>query len=103
MLKTMFPIELLRTVLGLIGIGSAFMAGSTLSAVRKGQLKAGRHYAWMVRAAVCLAALAFRHNPDAIMIGSWALAAAAFAGGWWHASHQKPPEDLSHEIVPHDR
>jgi hypothetical protein len=24
MLKTMFPIELLRTVLGLIGIGSAF-------------------------------------------------------------------------------
>jgi hypothetical protein len=37
------------------------------------------------------------------MISSWALAAAAFAGGWWHASHQKPPEDLSHDIVPHDR
>src|SRR4051812_35180297 len=98
MLKTMFPIELLRTVLGLIGIGSAFMAGSTLSAVRKGQLKVGCHYVWMVRAAVCLAALAFRHNSDAIMIGSWALAAVAFAGGWWHVLHQKPSEDLSHNI-----
>jgi hypothetical protein len=36
------------------------------------------------------------------MIGGWALSAAAFAGGWWQASHQKPPEDLSHEIVPRD-
>jgi hypothetical protein len=101
--KTMVPIELLRVILGLIGIGSAFMAGSTLTAVRRGVLKAGRHYAWMVRAVVCLAALAFRHNPDAVMIGSWVLAAAAFAGGWFRGSHQKPPEDLSHDIVPHDR
>ena len=100
--KTVFPIELLRGLLGLIGIGSAFMAGRTLAAVRKGLLKAGRHYAWMVRAVVCLAALAFRHAPDAVMIGGWALAAAAFAGGWWQASHPKPPEDLSQEIVPRD-
>ena len=98
----MFPIELLRTLLGLIGMGSAFMAGSTLAAVRKGLLKARRHYAWMFRAVVCLAALAFRHPPDAVMIGGWALSAAAFAGGWWQASHQKPPEDLSREIVPRD-
>jgi hypothetical protein len=56
----------------------------------------------MVRAVVCLAALAFRHSPDALMIGAWALSVAAFAGGWWQASHRQPPEDLSHEIVPRD-
>jgi hypothetical protein len=98
--KTVFPIELLRGLLGLIGLGSAFMAGRTLE--RKGPVKVGRHFAWMIRAVVCLAALAFRHAPDGLMIGGWALAAAAFAGGWWQASHQKPPEDLSHEIVPRD-
>jgi hypothetical protein len=102
MLKTVFPIELLRVLLGLIGIGSAFMAGQTLAAVRKGLVKAGRHYAWMVRAVVCLAALAFRHAVDAVMIVAWALAVVAFAGGWWQGTHQKPPEDLSHDIVPRD-
>jgi hypothetical protein len=102
MLKRVFPIELLRVLLGLIGIGSALMAGRTMAAVRQGLVKAGRHYAWMVRAVVCLAALAFRHSPDAVLIGGFALAAAAFAGGWWQMSHQKPPEDLSHDIVPRD-
>jgi hypothetical protein len=100
--KTVFPIELLRFFLGLIGVGSAFMAGSTLAALRKGRGKASRHYAWMVRAVVCLAALAFRHVPDAVMIGAWMLSAVAFAGGWRQTSHQKPPEDLSHDIVPKD-
>ena len=100
--KNVFPIELLRVILGLIGVGSAFMAGSTLAAVRKGMVKAGRHYAWMVRAVVCLAAIAFRHTLDAVMIAAWTLAIVAFAGGWRQASHQKPPEDLSHDIVPRD-
>ena len=100
--KNVFPIELLRVILALIGVGSAFMAGSTLAAVRKGTVKVGRHYAWMVRAVVCLAAIAFRHSLDAVMIGGWALSIVAFAGGWWQASHQKPPEDLSHDIVPRD-
>ena len=102
MLEAVYPTELLRGLLGLIGIGSAFMAGRTMAAVRQGLLKAGRHYAWMVRAVVCLAALAFRHSPDALMIGAWALSVAAFAGGWRHALHRRPPEDLSHEIVPRD-
>jgi hypothetical protein len=102
MLKIVVPIELLRVILALIGVGSAFMAGSTLAAVRKGRVKAGRHYAWMVRAVVCLAAIAFRHTLDAVMIGAWALSVVAFAAGWWQASHQKPPEDLSHDIVPRD-
>ena len=102
MLEAVYPMALMRGLLGLIGIGSAFMAGRTMAAVRQGLLKPGRHYAWIVRALVCLAALAFRHFPDALMIGAWALSVAAFAGGWRHASHPHPPEDLSHEIVPHD-
>ncbi len=100
--KNVFPIELLRLILALIGVGSAFMAGSTLAAVRTGTVKAGRHYAWMVRAAVCLAAIAFRHSLDAVMLGGWLFAAIAFAAGWWQSSHRKPPEDLSHDIVPRD-
>src|ERR1035437_4087695 len=100
--NTVFPIALLRVFLGLIGLGSAFMAGSTLAAGRKRRLNGGRHYAWMWRAVFCLAALAFRPSPDAVLIGAWALSAAAFGGGWWQGTHQKPPEDLSHEIVPRD-
>jgi len=100
--KTVFPIEILRVLLGLIGIGSAFMAGQTEAAVRQGRAKAGRHYAWMVRALVCLAALAFRHAFDSVMMGAWALAAIALVRGWWYGMHQKPPEDLSRDIVPRD-
>jgi hypothetical protein len=97
-----YPTELPRSLLGLIGLGSAFMAGRSLAAVRKGLVQAGRHYAWMLRTVLCLAALAFRHSPDAILMGGWALSAAACAGGWWQVAHRKPPEDLSHEIVPRD-
>ena len=70
MLKTVFPIELLRAFLASSASAAPSWPASTLAAVRKGRVKAGRHYAWMVRAVVCLAALAFRHAPDAVMIGS---------------------------------
>jgi hypothetical protein len=102
MLEEMFPMELLRVLLSLIGLGSAFMAGRTMAAARKGQIKAGRHIAWMFRAVICLAALAFRQSLDALMIGTWVLAAVAYAGGWWQMTHAKPPEDLSHNLVPRD-
>jgi hypothetical protein len=97
-----FPIGLLRGLLGLIGIGSAFMAGRTMVAVRKGLVKAGRHYAWMVRAVLCLAALAYRHTLDALMIAAWAFSLAAFAVGWWQAANSRPPEDLSERILPRE-
>jgi len=102
MLKTMYPIELLRVLLALIGVGAAFMAGRTLAGVRARQVKPGRHIAWMVRAVLCLLALGFRHVPDLVMLGALVLAVAAFAGGWWQAAHTKPPEDLSHDIVPRE-
>ena len=96
----MFPIEFLRVLLGLIGVGSAYMAGRTQAAVRAKRVKAARHIAWMIRAALCLLALGFRHAPDLILIGALVLAVAAFVGGWWQASHAKPPEDLSQDIFP---
>ncbi|MEO8597015.1 MAG: hypothetical protein ABI759_27100 [Candidatus Solibacter sp.] len=98
----MFPIETLRAILALIGAGSAFMAGQTLPAMRARRVKPARHLAWMLRTALCLGALGFRHQPDLIMAGAVILATAAFAAGWWQASHVKPPEDLSQDIVPHD-
>ena len=106
MLKTCSPSNSYAILLGLIGIGSAFMAGQTLAAVRQGQIKARRHYAWMARAAgLPRPALAFRHQSGlADHARPLALAASPLSpadGGM--ASHQKPPEDLSHDIVPHDR
>ena len=102
MLIAVFPIQLLRGLLGLIAIGSAWMAGRTTAAVRKGLLKPGRLYAWMARVVLCLAAMAFRHSPDALLISDAFLAVAAFAGGWWQVSHAPPPEDLSAAIVPRE-
>ena len=100
--KTVFPIELLRVLLALIAIGSAFMAGHTEAAVRQGRIKTRRHYVWMARAMVCLAALAFRHPFDSIMSVALSFSAIALSRGWWRGMHQKPPEDNSHDIVPRD-
>ena len=98
----MYPIELLRFLLALIGVGAAFMAGRTMAGVRAKHVKPARHLAWMVRTVLCLLALGFRHAPDLVMLGALVLSIAAFAVGWWQAAHSKPPEDLSHDIVPRE-
>lgn len=94
--------ELLRAVLAVIGVACAAMAGRSLLAVRRGWQKPPRLYGWVIRALVCVTAIVFRHSVDTLAMAAWALAAAAFAAGYWAALHQKPPEDLSHDIVPHD-
>jgi hypothetical protein len=91
--------EFLRGVLGIIGLGCAYMAGRALAAVRKGWQKSSRVYAWIIRATVCLAA---RYPVDAIAITLWGLAVAAFAVAYWQTMHQKPREDLSQDIFPHE-
>ena len=95
-----FPIEFLRGVLGLLGLASAYMAGRSFAGVRQGAVKPGRHFAWLIRTLLCLATLAFRHPIDSAVLIIWCLAAVAFAGGLWQATHQKPPEDLTDEIFP---
>jgi hypothetical protein len=99
----MVPIEFLRGFLGLMGLGCAYMVGRTLVGVRKGQLKLSRLYAWLLRTAVCMLALSFRHPVDGLSLMIWGLALVGCAGGFWQASHQKPPEDLTHEIFPPER
>ena len=90
--------EFLRGTLGIIGLGCAYMAGRSLVFVRKGWLKLSKLYAWLLRAFVCLSVIIFRHPVDTVAIVVWALSAVAFAIAYWQASHQKPPEDLSHQM-----
>jgi hypothetical protein len=92
--------EFLRGVLGVIGVACAFMAGRSLVAVRKGWQKPSTLYGWMIRAAVCLSAIIFRHPVDNTAFVLWTMAAAVFAVAIWQTSHRKPPEDLSRQIFP---
>ena len=100
MLKAMLPTEFLRGFLGLLGLGCAFMLGRAVVAFRAGQLKISRMYAWLLRTAICMLGLSFRHPVDIVSLIVWALAIIAFSGGYWQAAHPKPPEDLTHEIFP---
>jgi hypothetical protein len=103
MLKAMVPNEFLRGFLGLLALGCSYMMGRTLVAVRKGQLKLPRLYAWVIRTVLCLLGLSFRHPVDGVSMTIWLLTVAAFGGGFWQASHQRPPEDLTNEIFPPER
>src|SRR4051794_40803705 len=94
--------EFLRGVLGIIGLGCAYMAGRSLLAVRRRWHKLSTLYAWILRAFVCLGAIVFRHPMDKIAIVIWLLAVVAFGAAYWQAMHQRPPEDLSRDIFPHE-
>ena len=95
--------EFLRGVLGLIGIGCAFMLGRAAGAVRKGWQKPTRLYGWIIRTFLCLAALTIRHEIDTAAIASWSLAAVAFGIALWDASRVKKQEDLTRTIFPGDQ
>ena len=92
--------DFLRGLLGLLGMGAAFMTGRSAVAVRKGWQKPSRLYGWVIRTLVCVAAVAFRNPLDTVDLIVWGLAAVAFAGGMWSALRQKPPEDLTRRIFP---
>jgi hypothetical protein len=90
------PIEFLRGVLGFISIACAYMTGRTVATVRKGWHKPSRLYAWIVRLALCLGAVAFRHPVDGVELIVWALSAAAFGVALWDLSREKKVEELPH-------
>ena len=71
------PMEFLRGLLGLLGVGAAFMAGRAAVAVRQGRQKPSKLYGWAIRTVVCVAAIAFRNPVDTIDLTVWGLAAAA--------------------------
>ena len=93
-------LEFLRGVLGLIGIGCAYMLGRSAAAVRKGWQKKSRLYGWIFRTSACIVAMAIRHPVDIAAIAVVALAAAACGLGYWNTSREEPPEDLTHTIFP---
>ena len=92
--------EFLRGVLGLIGVGCAYMTGRSAAALRKGWEKKSRLYGWIVRTAACLVAMAIRHPVDIAEVAVWVLAAAACALAYRSASRERPPEDLTGAIFP---
>ncbi|MGA3095885.1 MAG: hypothetical protein ABSF25_05480 [Bryobacteraceae bacterium] len=92
--------EFLRGVLGLIGVGCAYMAGRSAAAVRKGWQKKPRLYGWIVRTSACLIAMAIRHPVDIAEIAVWVVAAAACALAFRSTTRERPPEDLTRTIFP---
>jgi hypothetical protein len=94
------PIEFLRGVLGFLGIVCAYITGRTAAALRQGGVKPSRLYAWIIRSAVCCAAVAFRHPLDTIDIAIWSLMAVAFSAALWDTSREKKPEDPAPTIFP---
>jgi hypothetical protein len=92
--------EFLRGVLGLLGVASAYMTGRSAAAVRKGWQRPSRLYGWIIRAVLCLGAMAFRFPVDFVDMLVWALSAVAFTFALWGTSRQKPQEDLTRTIFP---
>jgi hypothetical protein len=94
------PMEFIRGVLGLLCLFFGYMAGRATAAVHKGQIRATRLYTWILRMVVCSGALVIRHPLDGVVVAVWTLELAAFGVGYYMVLHQKPPEDLTHEIFP---
>lgn len=95
-------IDLMRGLVGVIGIGCAFMLARTVAAVRAGQVRISKVYGWLIRLTLCMAAVWYpvRGSVDTVDVVIWTLAAAAFAAGYWDATRVKKQEDLTHEIFP---
>jgi hypothetical protein len=94
------PMEFVRGVLALLCLFFGHMGGRAAAAVAQGRQRMPRLLTWLLRMFVCFGALAFRHPIDTVVIAVWALEIALFAAGYWMVLHQKPPEDLTHEIFP---
>lgn len=93
-------LEFLRGIVGVIGIGCAYMTGRAFVFYRKGVQKQFRFYGWVFRTALCMIAVGLRHAVDAAAITIWSLAVAAFAIAVWQHWREKPEEDLTRTIFP---
>ncbi len=96
------PLGMLRGIVGAIGIGCAYMLARAVVSLRKGQVRIGRMYAWLIRTVLCLLAVWYPARPDLDIsdLVILALSVLAFAVGYWNASRVKKEEDLTHEIFP---
>jgi hypothetical protein len=94
------PIEFLRGVLGVLCVFFAHMAGRSAGAVRLGRQRPSRLYMWIVRVLLCAVFVFFRQGLDFVAILVTSFSVIAFGSGMYLITHQKPPEDLTHEIFP---
>jgi hypothetical protein len=94
------PIEFLRGVLGVLCVFFAHMAGRSAALVRLGRQRPARLYAWIVRVVLCAVFVFFRQGLDFVGILVVAFSAIGFGAGMYMVTHQKPPEDLTHQIFP---
>ena len=95
--------EFLRGTLAVVGLGCAYMLGRSVVAVRKGWVKPSKLYGWLIRTFVCLSAIVIRYPVDRLAIVVWCLSVVVFGIAYWQMMHQKPPEDLSNQIFPHEQ
>lgn len=93
-------LDFLRGLIGLLGVGCAFLLAQSLVAVRKGRAKLSSFYAWLIRTGLCLGMVALRHSLNTEDLVIWALSATAFAAGYWDAAREKKQEDLTRTIFP---
>jgi hypothetical protein len=95
--------EFLRGIVGVIGIGCAYVTGRAFVLYRRGLQKQFRFYGWVFRIGLCLVAVGLRHRIDNAAIIIWILSALAFAIAVWQYSREKPEEeDLTRTIFPDD-
>jgi hypothetical protein len=90
--------EFMRGVLGVLAAGCCFMLGRTLVGVRRYGVKLSKLYGWVIRAAVCVAAVAFRNPVDVVDYMVWGVSALMLALGYVGASGPRREEDLTEEI-----
>ena len=93
-------LEFLRGMLALLALFLANMAGRSNAAARRGRVAKNRVYAWVIRLAVCGAAVAYRSRFDLIDIALCVLAALGLAAGYWEESRPRSQEDLARKIFP---
>ncbi len=96
-------LEFLRWVLGVIGIGCAFMAARAFMLTRKGLTRGSRTTGWLIRMVLCLGGMMFRHAVDVLDITIWVLMLAAVGAGLWVHSRPEIKEDLTHTIFPDEQ
>ena len=96
------PIDFMRGLVGVIGIGCAYMLARAVAAVRADQARISKVYGWLIRLTLCLAAVWYpvRGSVDTVDLAIWGLAVVSFAAGYWDATREKKQEDLTHEIFP---
>lgn len=96
-------LEFLRGIVGVIGIGCAYMTGRAFALYRKGLQSQFRFFGWVFRTTLCMVAVGLRHALDASEIVIWTLAALAFAISLWQYLREPPPEeDLAKKMFPND-